>query len=63
MFLQALALLLTFGIDPDLLIKTIWTALDIGDTIFVVWLIPIESNYKGEFVRHLLRALMDFSKD
>ena len=58
--LQALALLLAFGINPHLFIKTIWTVLAIGAIISVVWLIIIESNYDGEFIHHLLRTLMMF---
>ena len=60
MDLQAPVLLMTFGINLDLFIKTIWAYLAIGATIFFAWAITIESNYYGEFIRHLLRALMTF---
>ena len=53
-------LLLNFGINLDLFIKTVWTALAIGATIFVIWLMITESKYDGELIQHLLNASMAF---
>ena len=53
-------LLLTFGINPDLFIKTVWTALAIWATIFVIWLMITESKYDGKLIQNLLNALMTF---